>query len=77
MQNNHTAWIWVFVLGCLFFGLEQKVSAQGTSTPEERARWAEITHKLEINPLTGDFHVDSYVGFKHGMCANTGIGCSQ
>jgi hypothetical protein len=26
-------------------------AAQGTSTPEERARWVEIAHKLESNPL--------------------------
>jgi len=35
----------------LFVGIEQKMSAQGTSTAEERTRWAEITHKLESNPL--------------------------
>lgn len=28
-----------------------KVSAQGTSTPEERAQWVEVTHKLENAPL--------------------------
>jgi hypothetical protein len=31
--------------------MPQRTGAQGTSTPEERARWAEITHKLEGNPL--------------------------
>lgn len=64
MQNKHTAWIWAFVLGCLFFGIEQKVSAQGTSTPEERARWAEITHKLESNPLDESVNKDGEWAFK-------------
>jgi hypothetical protein len=29
----------------------QRASAQDTSTPEERAQWVEITHKLENSPL--------------------------
>lgn len=29
----------------------RRLQAQETSTPEERTRWAEITHKLESNPL--------------------------
>jgi hypothetical protein len=36
----------------------QRAAAQGTSTPEERARWAEITHKLESNPLDESVNKD-------------------
>jgi hypothetical protein len=38
--------------------MPQGVAAQGTSTPEERARWAEITHKLESNPLDESVNKD-------------------
>ncbi|MBS1853117.1 MAG: hypothetical protein JST79_19610 [Acidobacteria bacterium] len=38
------------MLGLLLMAAGQLL-AQETSTPEERARWAEITHKLESNPL--------------------------
>lgn len=31
-----------------------QASAQTTSTPEERTHWAEITHKLENDPLNAD-----------------------
>jgi hypothetical protein len=43
-------------LGFLF--LAPKTWAQGTSTPEERARWAEISHKLESNPLDESVNKD-------------------
>jgi hypothetical protein len=36
----------------------QRTAAQGTSTSEERARWAEITHKLEGNPLDESVNKD-------------------
>jgi hypothetical protein len=50
MRNKWLAWSWSLVFG-LYLAMPPRVAAQGTSTPEERARWAEITHKLESNPL--------------------------
>jgi hypothetical protein len=50
MRNGQLAWTWSLMLG-LCMVIPQRALAQGTSTPEERARWAEITHKLESNPL--------------------------
>jgi len=50
MRNKWLAWSWSLVFG-LCVVMQQRAAAQGTSTPEERARWAEITHKLESNPL--------------------------
>src|SRR5438132_11666119 len=50
MRNGRLAWTWSLVLG-LCMVIPQRALAQGTSTPEERARWVEITHKLESNPL--------------------------
>jgi hypothetical protein len=38
--------------------MSQRATAQGASTPEERARWAEITHKLESNPLVESVNKD-------------------
>jgi hypothetical protein len=50
MRNKWLGWTWSLALG-LCVVMPQKAAAQGTSTPEERARWVEITHKLESNPL--------------------------
>jgi len=58
MQKKHTAWISALVLGLLCTVPPNTASAQGTSTPEERARWAEITHKLESNPLDESVNKD-------------------
>ncbi len=41
----------VLALYCLPMLISQRAAAQGTSTAEERAEWAETTHKLEISPL--------------------------
>ena len=38
--------------------LPQGASGQGTSTPEERMRWVEITHKLESSPLDESVNKD-------------------
>jgi hypothetical protein len=51
MRNARLAWTWSLIFGFLCVVVAQRAAAQGTSTPEERARWAEITHKLESNPL--------------------------
>jgi hypothetical protein len=50
MRNQWLAWTLSLVLG-LCVVTPQRAAAQGTSTLEERARWVEITHKLESNPL--------------------------
>ena len=57
MRNKWLGWTWSLVLG-LCVVMPQKAAAQGTSTPEERARWAEITHKLESNPLDESVNKD-------------------
>ncbi|HET6932935.1 MAG TPA: hypothetical protein VFI45_21605 [Candidatus Acidoferrum sp.] len=67
MHKTHIAWILALVLGLLSVVVVPGASAQGTSTPEERARWAEITHKLENNPL------DESVS-KDGETALNGLG---
>jgi len=48
----------VFVLAVLSVKSTPKAAAQGTSTAEERTRWAEITHKLESNPLDESVNKD-------------------
>ena len=58
MRNSRMAWILTLVLSFPSLGIAEKMSAQGTSTPEERARWAEITHKLESNPLDESVNKD-------------------
>ena len=57
MRNKWLAWSWSLVFG-LCVVMTQRAAAQGTSTPEERARWAEITHKLESNPLDESVNKD-------------------
>ncbi len=58
MRNTRLAWTWSLVFGFLCVVIPQRAAAQGTSTPEERARWAEITHKLESNPLDESVNKD-------------------
>jgi hypothetical protein len=62
MRNKWLAWSWSLVLG-LCVVMPQSAAAQGTSTPEERARWAEITHKLESNPLDESVNKDGEWAF--------------
>jgi hypothetical protein len=55
MRNKWLTWSCSLMLGfCVL--IPQRAPAQGTSTPEERAHWAEITHKLETSPL--DANID-------------------
>jgi len=58
MRPRHICWFFVFVVGVFLVTSTRKAVAQGTSTPEERARWAEITHKLESNPLDESVNKD-------------------
>jgi len=57
MKNKWLACTWSLVLG-LCVAIPLRAAAQGTSTPEERARWAEITHKLQSNPLDDSVNKD-------------------
>ena len=50
MSNRRLAWSWL-VLALLSVAFVSQASAQASSTPEERAQWVEITHKLESAPL--------------------------
>jgi|SRR5579862_3207709 len=50
MRNTHVV-SWVLVLSCFSMLVVMGASAQDTSTPEERAQWVDVTHKLESAPL--------------------------
>ena|ERR1700676_2368718 len=63
MSNKRTACIMAFILSLCCVVLAPEASTQGTSTPEERARWAEITHKLESNPLDESVNKDGEWAF--------------
>jgi hypothetical protein len=58
MQKKRISSILTLVLGLFSVATAPMISAQGTSTPEERARWAEIAHKLESNPLDDSVNKD-------------------
>lgn len=51
MHRKHICWVLVLVLAVFSVASTRKATAQGTSTPEERAQWVAITHKLESSPL--------------------------
>jgi len=63
MHKKSTAWILTLMLSLLSVATVPKASAQGTSKPEERARWVEITHKLESNPLDESVNKDGEWAF--------------
>ena len=63
MHKKSTAWILTLMLSLVSVATVPKASAQGTSTPEERARWVEITHKLESNPLDESVNKDGEWAF--------------
>jgi len=48
---RHNRVVSILLLGLVAAVLAQNTVAQETSTPEERAQWAAITHKLESAPL--------------------------
>jgi hypothetical protein len=59
---------WV-ALACFFVvgiaaSIAPNVSAQDTSTPEERAQWVAITHKLESDPLDDSMDKQGEVALK-------------
>jgi hypothetical protein len=45
-------------------GIAPALLAQATSTPEERAHWVDITHKLESNPLDGALNKEAEKALK-------------
>jgi hypothetical protein len=55
---------WILVLSCFVSLLVSGASAQDTSTPEERAQWVEITHKLESSPLDESVNKQGESAFK-------------
>jgi hypothetical protein len=50
MRDKRIGWNY-FLLVLLSIAMAPGLLAQGTSTPDERARWIEISHKLEGSPL--------------------------
>lgn len=50
MRIKWAAWACFLVVG-IAASIVPNVSAQDTSTPDERAQWVAITHKLESDPL--------------------------
>jgi hypothetical protein len=64
MSNKRMAWITALILGLSSVVVMARPVPQGTSTPEERTRWAEITHKLESNPLDESVNKDGEWAFK-------------
>jgi len=54
---------WILALGVLST-LSPRTSAQDTSTPEERAQWAAITHQLESSPLDDSVNKQGEAAFK-------------
>ena len=58
MHRKHICWVLVLVLAVFSVASTRKATAQATSTPEERARWAEITHRLESNPFDESMNKD-------------------
>jgi hypothetical protein len=51
MHRRGMVWILILSISIFPLGIVEKMSAQENSSLEERARWVEITHKLESNPM--------------------------
>jgi len=63
MWNEQLARICV-ALGVLCLAIPYRISAQATSTKEERAQWVEVTHNLEISPLDDSVNKQGEAAFK-------------
>lgn len=70
MQKKHRVWISTMILSLLSVAKLPKATAQGTSTPEERARWVEITHKLESSPLDDSVNKQGETALKQVSAAH-------
>jgi hypothetical protein len=56
-------WIPVLVIGVATLVVQRAVP-QDTSTPDERAQWVEVTHKLESSPLDDSVNNQGEAAFK-------------
>src|SRR5713226_1617384 len=63
VRNEMLTCAWILVMGVLSI-LTATAAAQDTSTPEERAQWVEITHKLESAPLDDGVNKEGEAAFK-------------
>lgn len=54
----------ILMLSCLVSLFVSGAAAQDTSTPEERAQWVEVTHKLESAPLDDSVNKQGEAAFK-------------
>jgi len=63
MRNKWLACGWSLALG-LCVVIPQRAAAQATSTPEERAQWVEVTHKLEGAPLNDNLNQEGEAALK-------------
>ncbi len=63
MQNRYPLLACLLVLA-IVSTVCTTASAQDTSTPEERNQWAEVTHKLESNPLDDSVNKQGDAAFK-------------
>lgn len=64
MQNKRVGLAQLLGLFFIFGALAFSALAQATSTPEERAKWVEITHKLESNPLDDTINKEGETALK-------------
>ena len=63
MIGKSLTWSWV-VLWLFTVPMARPAAAQDTSTPEERAHWVDITHKLESAPLEDSVNKQGEAAFK-------------
>ena len=63
-MRNRGACIWVLILISIPSLFAGTTAAQDTSTPEERAQWVEITHKLESHPLDDNVNKQGEAAFQ-------------
>jgi hypothetical protein len=56
VRNKQQIWVCTFLI--FWIVMPYRAFGQGTSTPEERARWVEIAHKLESSPLDEGLNKD-------------------
>ncbi len=61
MRQRYLSWVLAMAV---LSTLTARVSAQDTSTPEERAQWAAITHQLESSPLDDSVNKQGEAAFK-------------
>jgi hypothetical protein len=67
MRNRRLTFGWILALCFLSTVTFQRAAAQDTSTPDERAQWAEITRKLETAPLDEALNKQAEGAFKRVM----------